>query len=120
MPVVPNADPSSPARPAGDARAVGWAAGRRLLAPSLRQGRRDPAVRSVIRHTEHRIIRDSETAPTVVASCLSADCGWSAVPGPDVAAVDRQCMTHTGLNQEHTRFLRGFEDIAVVHRVEKT
>ncbi|MGW2588093.1 DUF7848 domain-containing protein [Streptomyces virginiae] len=77
-------------------------------------------MRSVIRHTEHRIIRDSETAPTVVASCLSADCGWSAVPGPDVAAVDRQCMTHTGLNHEHTRFLRGFEDIAVVHRVEKT
>lgn len=77
-------------------------------------------MRSIIRHTQHRIIRDPKTTATVVASCLYADCGWSAVPSPDVAAVDRQCMTHTGLNQEHRRFLRGFEDIAVVYRVGKT
>ncbi|MFE2924537.1 helix-turn-helix domain-containing protein [Streptomyces goshikiensis] len=55
--------------------------------------------------------------PTTVASCLYAGCGWAAVPGPDVAEVDRQCMTHTGLNSGHGRFLRGFEDVALVHRV---
>ena len=76
--------------------------------------------RSVIRHTEHRIIRDPKWPPTVVASCLHAGCGWAAVPGPDVADVDRQCMTHTGLNAGHGRFLRGFEDIALVHRVDTT
>lgn len=74
--------------------------------------------RSVIRYAEHRIFRDPESTPTVVASCLYADCGWAAVPGPDVAEVDRQCMTHTGLNSDHGRFLRGFEDIALVHRVD--
>jgi hypothetical protein len=73
--------------------------------------------RSVIRYAEHRIIRDPQSTPTVVAGCLSDGCGWSAVPGPDVADVDRQCMTHTGLNAGHTRSLRGFEDIALVHRV---
>lgn len=74
--------------------------------------------RSVIRHTEHRIIRDPETAPNVAASCLHPGCGWAARPGPDVAEVDRQCMTHTGLNSGHSRFLRGFWDIALVHRIE--
>ncbi|MEV6729364.1 hypothetical protein [Streptomyces sp. NPDC051364] len=76
--------------------------------------------RSVIRHTEHRIISDPETSPTVVASCLYAECGWAAVPGPDVAEVDRQCMTHTGLNAVRGRFLGGFEDIALVDRVDTT
>ncbi|APU44576.1 hypothetical protein BSL84_21525 [Streptomyces sp. TN58] len=70
-----------------------------------------------MRRAEHRIFRDPETTPTVVASCLHADCGWAAAPGADVAEVDRQCMTHTGLNAGHGRFLRGFEDIALVHRV---
>lgn len=76
--------------------------------------------RSVIRHAEQRIVRDPETAPTVVASCLYEGGGWTAVSGPDVAEVDRQCMTHAGLNAGHGRFLRGFEDIALVHRVETT
>jgi hypothetical protein len=76
--------------------------------------------RSVIRHTEHRIVRDPETSPTVVANCLYEGCGWVAGPGPDVAEVDRQCMTHTGLNPRHSRFLRRFEDIALVHRVATT
>lgn len=74
--------------------------------------------RSVIRYAEHRILRDPECTPITVASCLYAECGWAAVPGPDVAEVDRQCMTHTGLNAGHGRFLRGFEDVALVHRVE--
>lgn len=76
--------------------------------------------RSVVRHTEHRIIRDPETVPSVVASCLYEGCVWAAVSGPDVAEVDRQCMTHTGLNAGHSHFLRGFEDIALVHRIDTT
>ncbi len=74
--------------------------------------------RSVIRYAEHRIIRDPETMPNVAANCLYEECGWAADPGPDVAEVDRQCMAHTGLNAGHGRFLRGFWDIALVHRVE--
>ncbi|MBT1187113.1 hypothetical protein HET69_24720 [Streptomyces sp. CJ_13] len=82
------------------------------------RGRGAPVTRSVIRYAEHRIVRDPECTPSTVASCLYEGCGWAAVPGPDVAEVDRQCMKHTGLNAAHGRFLRGFEDIALVHRVD--
>ncbi|MER5729785.1 hypothetical protein ABT084_15840 [Streptomyces sp. NPDC002138] len=72
---------------------------------------------AVLRFVTHRIIRHPGHKPTVAARCLWEACEWAADPGPDLAEVDRQCMAHTGRHAQHTKFLRSFEDVALVSPV---
>lgn len=68
----------------------------------------------------HRIQRDPESEPAVSANCLHEGCRWESAPSTTVEPVDKACMSHTGLNPEHTRFARQFSDVAVVGRAEGT
>lgn len=72
---------------------------------------------TVLRFVRHRIVSHPEGEVTVSAQCLAADCGWSALPSADVAAVDVACMSHTG-RTGHPTFARKYEDVALVTRIE--
>ena len=52
------------------------------------------ATRSVLRHVRHRITQHPDTDVTFEAECLW--CEWKAMPSTDGAAVDVECMSHTG------------------------
>ncbi|WP_327169062.1 hypothetical protein [Streptomyces subrutilus] len=71
---------------------------------------------TVLRFVQHRIISHPRGEVTVSAQCLDGDCGWSALPNPDVASVDVECMAHTG-RTGHPTFARRYEDVALVERV---
>lgn len=68
---------------------------------------------TVLRYVEHRITRHPDTDVTFEAECLR--CGWVAEPSADGAAVDVECMSHTGLSG-HGGFRRVCTSFAVVVR----
>ncbi|ARX87691.1 hypothetical protein SMD44_07173 [Streptomyces alboflavus] len=71
--------------------------------------------RSILRYTKHRITQHPDTEVTFEAKCLT--CGWEAEPSADGAAVDVECMSHTGRTQ-HNRFRRLCTSVALVERAE--
>lgn len=72
-------------------------------------------VRSLIRHATHRITKHPDTDVTFEAECLW--CKWTAKPSADGAAVDVECMAHTGLSG-HKAFRRMCTSFAIVVRVD--
>lgn len=70
-----------------------------------------------MKFVNHRIIPLPSSRPTVGARCLHESCDWAAGPSDDVADVDRQCMTHTGVRAYHRMFRRTYEDVAIVQTV---
>ncbi|MFE8939931.1 hypothetical protein ACFYNX_20860 [Streptomyces sp. NPDC007872] len=71
--------------------------------------------RSVLRYVRHRIAEHPDTDVTFEAECLH--CKWSAQPSPDSAAVDVECMSHTG-RSNHKGFRRLRTSFAMVVRAE--
>ncbi|MFJ2783308.1 MULTISPECIES: hypothetical protein [unclassified Streptomyces] len=71
--------------------------------------------RSVLRYVQHRITEHPDTDVTFEAECLH--CKWSARPSTDSAAVDEECMTHTG-RSNHKGFRRVRTSFAMVVRAE--
>ncbi|GAA2641716.1 hypothetical protein GCM10010425_54700 [Streptomyces spororaveus] len=76
-------------------------------------------MRTVMRFVNHRIIPLARKRPVVSAKCLYEGCGWTAETSDDLAVVDRQGMSHTGLSPHHAMFGRTFEDVAIVQRVSQ-
>jgi hypothetical protein len=72
--------------------------------------------RAVLRYVQHRITQHPNTDVTFEAECLR--CKWTATPSTDGAAVDLECMQHTGRNSDHTGFRRVCTSFALVVRVE--
>ncbi|PWG14541.1 hypothetical protein DF268_04410 [Streptomyces sp. V2] len=72
-------------------------------------------VRSVMRYVEHRITQHPDTDVTFEAECLH--CKWTATPATDGAAVDVECMSHTG-RSGHKGFRRICTSFAMVVREE--
>ncbi|WP_443047074.1 DUF7848 domain-containing protein [Streptomyces sp. HB2AG] len=70
--------------------------------------------RAVLRFVEHRITRHPDADVTFEAECLR--CDWQATPSPDGAAVDLECMSHTG-RSGHNGFRRICTSFALVTRV---
>lgn len=73
------------------------------------------ANRSALRYVPHRITQHPDTDVTYEAECLW--CEWTAQPGTDSAAVDVECMSHTG-RSGHKSFRRICTCFAVVVRCE--
>jgi hypothetical protein len=73
--------------------------------------------RSVLRYVTHRIEQQPGTAVTFEAECLTLTCDWTATPSTDGAAVDVDCMRHTG-RTEHGGFRRVCVSFALVERAE--
>ncbi len=73
--------------------------------------------RSVLRYVEHRIAQHPGTDVTFEAECLAYECGWSAQPSMEGAAVDVECMSHTG-RTGHGSFRRMCTSFALVVRTE--
>lgn len=71
--------------------------------------------RTALRYVKHRITQHPDTEVTFEAKCLM--CGWEAAPSADGAAVDVDCMSHTGRTQ-HNRFRRLCTSVALVERAE--
>ncbi|WP_330246119.1 hypothetical protein OHA33_25550 [Streptomyces sp. NBC_00562] len=69
--------------------------------------------RAVLRYVEHRITQYPNTDVTFEAECLR--CEWQATPSPDGAAVDVECMCHTG-RCGHEGFRRICTSFAMVVR----
>ena len=69
--------------------------------------------RAILRYAEHRITRHPDTDVTFEAECLS--CDWKAEPSEDGAAVDLECMRHTG-RSSHESFRRTCTSFAMVTR----
>jgi hypothetical protein len=63
----------------------------------------------------HRIRQHPDTDVTFEAECLN--CDWTATPSTDGAAVDLDCMRHTG-RTEHGGFRRVCTSFALVERAE--
>ena len=72
--------------------------------------------RAVLRCVPHRITQHPDTDVTFEAECLR--CEWTATPLTDSAAVDLECMAHTGRHSEHTGFRRVCTSFAMVVRLE--
>ncbi|MET3986912.1 hypothetical protein ABIC27_004809 [Streptomyces sp. PvR034] len=72
-----------------------------------------------MRFVNHRIIPLPRQKPRVSAKCLHESCDWVSPPSNDVAEVDRQCMSHTGLRPYHKMFRRSYEDVAIVQVVSQ-
>ncbi|MFF3879325.1 hypothetical protein [Streptomyces sp. NPDC001978] len=70
-------------------------------------------VHTVLRFVEHRITQHPGTDVTFEAECLH--CDWQATPSPDGAAVDLECMSHTG-RSGHQGFRRICTSFAKVTR----
>ncbi|MEU9475260.1 hypothetical protein [Streptomyces sp. NPDC048191] len=60
-------------------------------------------------------VRDADV--TFEAECLTYECGWQATPSTDGAAVDVECMSHTG-RTGHGSFRRLCTSFALVVRNE--
>jgi hypothetical protein len=73
------------------------------------------AVRSALRYVSHRISQHPDTDVTFEAECLH--CSWTAQPSTDGAAVDVECMSHTG-RSGHKGFRRVCTSFAMVVRAE--
>lgn len=73
--------------------------------------------RSVLRFVQHRITQRPGTDVTFEAECLAYECGWTATASTDGAAVDVECMGHTG-RTGHAGFRRLCTSFAHVERVE--
>ncbi|WP_455680227.1 DUF7848 domain-containing protein [Streptomyces griseosporeus] len=58
-----------------------------------------------------------DTDVTLEAECLTYECGWQANPSTDGAAVDVECMCHTG-RTGHAGFQRLCTSFALVVRNE--
>ncbi|MGP9018956.1 DUF7848 domain-containing protein [Streptomyces sp. BR1] len=71
--------------------------------------------RSVLRYVEHRIAQHPGTDVTFEAERLG--CDWQAVASTDGAAVDVECMSHTG-RSGHPGFRRVCTSFARVERAE--
>ncbi|MBC2907593.1 hypothetical protein [Streptomyces cupreus] len=71
--------------------------------------------RSILRYVPHRITRHPDTDINFEAECLK--CDWTATPSIDDAAVDIECMRHTGATR-HEGFRRICTSFALVERVE--
>ncbi|MGW1941437.1 DUF7848 domain-containing protein [Streptomyces goshikiensis] len=71
--------------------------------------------RSVMRYVTHRIAQHPDTDITFEAECLK--CEWKATPSTDGAAVDVECMSHTG-RTGHAKFRRLCTSFALVRRAE--
>ncbi|MGW9598843.1 DUF7848 domain-containing protein [Streptomyces albidoflavus] len=71
--------------------------------------------RAVLRYVTHRITQHPDTDVTFEAECLW--CSWQAPPSTDRAAVDVECMSHTGLSG-HRGFRRVCTSFAFVLRDE--
>ncbi|MDQ1044300.1 hypothetical protein [Streptomyces sp. V4I2] len=71
--------------------------------------------RSVLRYVKHRITKHPDTDVTFEAECLK--CEWQATPSTDGAAVDVECMGHTG-RTGHAGFRRICTSFALVERAE--
>jgi hypothetical protein len=71
--------------------------------------------RSILRYVQHRITKHRGTDVTFEAECLK--CDWTATPSTDGAAVDIECMGHTGRTR-HQGFRRVCTSFAMVERVE--
>ncbi|WP_455770336.1 DUF7848 domain-containing protein [Streptomyces erythrochromogenes] len=69
--------------------------------------------RSVLRYVEHRIGQHPGTDVTFEAECLG--CDWQAPASDDGAAVDVECMSHTG-RTGHQGFRRWCTSFAWVER----
>ncbi|MFJ6612500.1 hypothetical protein ACIQPT_19740 [Streptomyces sp. NPDC091289] len=54
---------------------------------------------------------------TFEAECLTHGCDWKAAPSTDGAAVDVECMSHTG-RSSHAGFRRLCTAFAMVERIE--
>jgi hypothetical protein len=72
-------------------------------------------LRAAYRHVLHRITQHPDTDVTYEAECLW--CDWTAQPSTDTAAVDVECMSHTG-RSGHKSFRRICTSFAVVVRAE--
>lgn len=73
------------------------------------------ALRAVYRYVLHKITEHPDTDITYEAECLG--CGWSAQPSEDSAAVDVECMSHTG-RSGHKSFRRIRTSFALVVRAD--
>ncbi|MDO0937147.1 hypothetical protein QQY66_37550 [Streptomyces sp. DG2A-72] len=71
--------------------------------------------RSILRYVRHRITQHPDTDVTFEAECLK--CEWQATPSTDDAAVDVECMRHTGMTG-HGGFRRICTSFALVERAE--
>lgn len=71
--------------------------------------------RTVLRYVRHRITQHPDTDVTFEAECLR--CEWTATPSTDGAAVDVECMSHTG-RTGHGGFRRICTSFAMVVRDE--
>ncbi len=69
--------------------------------------------RAVLRYVTHRITQHPDTDVTFEAECLH--CAWMANPSEDGAAVDVECMGHTG-RSGHRGFRRVCTSFAMVTR----
>ncbi|MDQ0793735.1 hypothetical protein QFZ58_002223 [Streptomyces sp. B1I3] len=69
---------------------------------------------TVLRYVKHRITQEPGAAVTFTAECQT--CEWEAAPSTDGAAVDVECMSHTG-RTGHSGFRRTCASFAVVTRV---
>lgn len=70
-----------------------------------------------MRYVEHKITQHPDTEVTFEAECLTHACGWQATPSTDGAAVDVECMSHTG-RTGHGAFRRLCTSFALVVRNE--
>lgn len=68
---------------------------------------------TVLRYVEHRIVQHLGTDVTFEADCLR--CDWQAPASEDGAAVDVECMSHTG-RTGHQGFRRRCTSFAWVER----
>jgi hypothetical protein len=71
--------------------------------------------RSILQYVQHRTTKHPDTEVTFEAECLKRD--WTATPSTDGAAVDVQCMGHTG-RTGHQGFRRICTSFALVERVQ--
>ncbi|WP_455359348.1 DUF7848 domain-containing protein [Streptomyces sp. SYSU K21746] len=72
-------------------------------------------IRAAYRYVLHRITDHPDTDTTYEVECLW--CEWKATPSEDSAAVDVDCMSHTG-HSGHKGFRRIRTSFALVVRVE--
>jgi hypothetical protein len=73
------------------------------------------APRAVYRYVLHKITEHPDTDVTYESECLW--CDWTATPSEDPAAVDIECMSHSG-RSGHMSFRRLRTSFAMVVRAE--
>lgn len=101
---------------AGERRPVGSGGlQHRITAASARNGPTVTALRAAWRYIQQRISEHPDTDITYEAECLW--CDWQAMPSTDSAAVDVNCMSHTG-RSGHRSFRRIRTSFAIVVRAQ--